>query len=64
MDTDINPEPLAATESSPAKWGTAGEYCYCTTGSSDFCDFCDEWVGKCWCWDSEGEDDGNEVGDD
>lgn len=48
----------------PAKWGIAGEYCYCTTGSSDFCEFCDSWVGKCWCWDEDDDADGDGADDD
>lgn len=40
-----------------AKWGTPGVNCYCCTGTTDFCEFCDEWVGKCWCWSEDDEDD-------
>lgn len=47
----------AATQDAEAEWGTPGEHCYCTTGSSDYCEFCDSWVGKCWCWDDEDDDD-------
>lgn len=68
MSSDGNREPPATVEpilnDPPAKWGTPGEYCYCTTGSSDYCEFCDAWVGKCWCWNEDDDDEDNGLDDD
>lgn len=44
-----------------APWGTAGEHCYCTTGDSDFCDFCDEWVRDCSCWKTDNDEESSSA---
>lgn len=53
----MNAEDIADRDDPDAKWGTPGVNCYCCTGTSDYCEFCDSWVGKCWCWDDEDDDD-------
>lgn len=47
--------PIAEMER--AEWGTPGLNCYCTTGDSDWCEFCDESVVDCTCADDETGDD-------
>lgn len=58
------PGALRDRDDPAAKWGTPGVNCYCCTGTTDFCEFCDEWVGKCWCWDDDKDDDEDDGADD